>query len=99
MNKQELIAAVAAKTGMAKATTERAVEALTSIIAAELAGGGEVKLVGFGTFSSKRHEARKGRNPQTGETVKIAARVKAHFTAGAVLKEAVASGTAPAKAK
>lgn len=99
MNKQELIAAVAADTGMAKATTERAVDAVTNAIATELAGGGEVKLVGFGTFFAKRHEARKARNPQTGEAVKVAARVKPHFTPGAVLKEAVASGTAPAKAK
>ena len=88
MNKGDLIDAIAASTGLSKADAGRAVDATTSAIAGELAGGGSVALVGFGTFSVSHRAARMGRNPATGETIHIDARNVPKFKAGKALKDA-----------
>ena len=67
MNKAELVAAIAAKTGESKKATEAAVNAFTEVIAEALKGGDKVQLVGFGSFEVRKRAARKGRNPQTKE--------------------------------
>ena len=88
MNKGDLIDAIAASTGLSKADAGRAVDATTSAVAGELAGGGSVALVGFGTFSVSHRAARMGRNPATGETIHIDARNVPKFKAGKALKDA-----------
>ena len=88
MNKGNLIDAIAASTGLSKADAGRAIDATTSAIAGELAGGGSVALVGFGTFSVSHRAARMGRNPATGETIHIDARNVPKFKAGKALKDA-----------
>ena len=89
MKKVELIEAVAAKAGLTKADAGRAVDATIAAITGALVKGDRVPLVGFGTFAVSKRAARTGRNPQTGETVKIAARNAVTFKAGSALKEAV----------
>ena len=74
MNKGELIDAVAASTGLSKADAGRAIDAMTSAVAGELASGGSCALVGFGTFSVSHRAARAGRNPATGEEIMISAK-------------------------
>jgi DNA-binding protein HU-beta len=88
MNKGNLIDAIAASTGLSKADAGRAIDATTSAIAGELAGGGSVALVGFGTFSVSHRAARMGRNPATGESIHINASNVPKFKAGKALKEA-----------
>ena len=88
MNKCALIDAIAASTGLSKADAGRAIDATTSAVAGELAGGGSVALVGFGTFSVSHRAARMGRNPATGETIHIEARNVPKFKAGKALKDA-----------
>ncbi|MDF3835695.1 HU family DNA-binding protein [Cupriavidus basilensis] len=92
MNKSELIAAIANKTDLTKADAERAVNAYIDIIQGRVASGGEVSVPGFGTFKSSARAARDGRNPQTGEIIKIAATTVPAFTAGKTFKDAVAAG-------
>lgn len=89
MNKNELVAAVAEKSGLAKTDAGAAVEAVFETISAELKAGGDVRLIGFGNFSVSRREASKGRNPSTGAEVDIPARNVPKFSAGKGLKEAV----------
>jgi len=89
MKKVELIEAVAAKAGITKADAGRAVDATIATITEALVKGDKVPLVGFGTFAISERAARTGRNPQTGETVQIAARKAVTFKAGAALKDAV----------
>lgn len=89
MNKNELIAAVADKAGLAKTEAGSAVEAVFDTISAELKKGGDVRLIGFGNFSVSRREASKGRNPSTGAEVDIPARNVPKFSAGKGLKDAV----------
>ena len=86
MNKGELINAVAAA-GLTKKDAGIAVDAVFATIGDELAKGGSVALLGFGTFSVKERAAREGRNPRTGETVKIAATKVPAFKAGKGLKD------------
>jgi|TARA_B100000809_G_scaffold94100_1_gene92717 DNA-binding protein HU-beta len=88
MNKGDLISAIAASTGLSKADAGRAIDATTSAVAGELAGGGSVALVGFGTFSVSHRAARMGRNPATGESIHINASNVPKFKAGKALKEA-----------
>ena len=88
MNKGDLISAVAAGTGLSKADSGRAIDAITSAIAGELSGGGSVSLVGFGTFSVSHRAARMGRNPATGASIHINASNVPKFKAGKALKEA-----------
>ena len=89
MKKVELIEAVAAKAGITKADAGRAVDATIATITEAVVKGDKVPLVGFGTFAVSKRAAREGRNPQTGETVEIAARRAVTFKAGAALKDVV----------
>ena len=88
MNKTELINAIAAE-GLSKKDAEKALNAMTGAIGDALAKGEAVQLMGFGTFSVKERAAREGRNPRTGETVKIAASKVPVFKAGKAFKEKV----------
>ena len=90
MNKSELIDAIAAQSGLSKADSDRALAAFTATVTKSLKKGNPVALVGFGTFKVTKRAARTGRNPQTGATLKIAARKVPRFTAGKSLKDAVA---------
>ena len=89
MNKNELITAVTEKAGLAKADATRAVETVLDVIAETLQRGDEVRLVGFGTFTVASRAASEGRNPRTGETIKIPASKRPKFSAGKALKDAV----------
>lgn len=90
MNKTELIAEVAKKTGLSKKDAERAVNATTETITAALIAGDKVQLVGFGSFETKQREARMGRNPRTKESIQIPASKVPVFKAGKALKDEVA---------
>ena len=90
MNKAELIDAVAKASGLSKADSDRALGAIVETVTKTLKKGGTVALVGFGTFKVSKRNARTGRNPQTGATIKIAARKVPRFSAGKALKDAVA---------
>ncbi len=89
MKKVELVEAVAEKAGLTKADATRAIDATIESIKEALVKGDKVPLVGFGTFAVSKRAAREGRNPRTGETVKIAARNAVSFKAGSALKDAV----------
>lgn len=89
MNKNDLIAAVADKSGLTKAQAGEAVDATIDSITAELKSGGDVRLVGFGTFAVSNRAASKGRNPRTGEAIDIPAAKLPKFKAGKGLKDAV----------
>ena len=88
-NKQDLIAEVAAKTGLTKKDSEKAVNAFGEVVTEFLAKGEKVQLIGFGTFETRERAAREGRNPQTGDAIKIAATTVPAFKAGKALKDAV----------
>ena len=92
MNKNELIEAMAAKTGSSKAEANRAVTALTDIISEALKNGDSISLTGFGTFEVRERTERTGRNPKTGEELKIKAAKVPAFKPGATLKAAVNGG-------
>lgn len=89
MNKTQLVEVVALKTGMKKKEAEAAVNAMTEAVAEALKAGDKVQLIGFGTFDVKESAAREGRNPRTGETIKIAASKRPVFSAGSALKNAL----------
>ena len=89
MNKMELVKAVADQTGLSKEDAKLAVDAVTDIISEELANGGKVQLVGFGTFDVTERDAREGRNPRTGESMTIPASRMPKFRAGKALKDKV----------
>ena len=89
MNKAELVAAIAAKTGETKKAAEETVNAFVSVVTDELKAGNKVQLVGFGSFEVRKRAARKGRNPQTKEEIKIPASKAPVFKAGKALKEVV----------
>jgi len=89
MNKQELVAQVAKNADLSKTKAAEAVDAVISAIKASLKKGNEVRLVGFGTFSVAKRAATTGRNPRTGEPIKIPASKQPKFKAGKDLKEAV----------
>ena len=89
MNKSELIDAVAKASDLSKADSTRALDAIVDTITKSLKKGNPVALVGFGTFKVSKRSARMGRNPQTGASIKIAARTVPRFTAGKGLKDAV----------
>ena len=88
-NKQDLIAKVAEATELTKKDSAVAVEAVFSAVADYLAAGENVQLIGFGNFEVRERAARKGRNPQTGKEIKIAASKVPAFKAGKALKDAV----------
>lgn len=89
MNKTDLIAAIAEHADIPKVQAQRALDATLETISNELAKGGNVQLVGFGTFSVKSSSERTGRNPATGEPMTIAAKKTPGFKAGLGLKQAV----------
>ena len=90
MNKAELVAAVAEKTGSTKKDAELAVNAFVSCVEGALVKGEKVQLIGFGTFEVRERKARQGRNPRKpGEVIKLAASKAPVFKAGKALKDAV----------
>jgi len=89
LNKNDLIANVADTAGLSKADAAKAVDAVFDSIASTLSSGGDVRLVGFGTFSVSSRAATKGRNPRTGEEIDIPASKQPKFKAGKGLKDAV----------
>jgi DNA-binding protein HU-beta len=91
MNKGELIDAVAAKAEVSKKDADTIVTAAVEAIMEAVASGDKVSLVGFGSFEPRERKAREGRNPQTGETLKIAATTVPGFSAGKGFKQLVAS--------
>jgi len=91
VNKNDLIARVADTAELSKADASKAVDAVFGAISGELAGGSEVRLVGFGTFSVASRAATEGRNPRTGEKIQIPASKQPKFKAGKALKDAVNS--------
>ena len=90
MNKTELIAAVAEKTGMTKQDAERVINATLETVTASMVAGDKVQISGFGIFEVKAREARVGRNPRTKETIQIPATRLPAFKASKALKDAVA---------
>ena len=89
MNKQELIGAVAENTGLGRNDVSRIVESILETVGSALKGGDEVRLVGFGTFSVSKRKASTGRNPRTGEPMKIASSSQPKFRPGKGLKDLV----------
>ena len=89
VNKDQLAREVASRTGIDGGKAKLALEATLEVIAEEIGRGNEVRLTGFGKFSTSQRGARQGRNPQTGETIQIAAKTLPKFSAGAELKKAV----------
>ena len=93
MNKSELVQSLASKTDMTKADAQRAVDALFNakdgILTQALKKGDKVQITGFGTFETRKRKARTGRNPRTGEEIKIGPTVSPSFRPGKALKDAV----------
>jgi DNA-binding protein HU-beta len=89
MNKAELIETIAESAELSKADAGRAIDAMVSAVTKALKKGDSVTLVGFGTFEVRKRGARTGRNPRTGETIKIKASKNPAFKAGKALKDAV----------
>ncbi|MFP3983956.1 MAG: HU family DNA-binding protein [Desulfurivibrionaceae bacterium] len=89
MNKSELVDNMASEAGVSKAAAEKALNAFMDSVTKALSKDDKVTLVGFGTFSVKERAARQGRNPQTGQNIKIPARKVPRFKAGSKLSDAV----------
>ena len=89
MNKSELVSEIASRADLSKADAGRALDATLDAIADALKGAETVSLIGFGTFSVKQRGERMGRNPRTGETIRVPASSAPAFKAGKALKEAV----------
>ena len=89
MNKTELIAAVAEQAEISKKDSEKALKAFIDVVTEQLKNDDKVQLVGFGTFEVSKRAAREGRNPQTGQTMKIDACKAPKFKAGKALKDAI----------
>ena len=89
MNKTELVDAIAKGASLSKKDAEKAVKAFTDTVSKELKKKGKVQLVGFGTFEVSKRAARTGKNPQTGEAIKIPAATVPKFKPGKALKDAV----------
>lgn len=89
MNKSEFIDAIAEDAGLTKTDAAKALDAMISVVTDTLKEGDQVTLVGFGTFSVKKRNARTGRNPRTGEAIKISASNNPSFKAGKALKDAL----------
>ncbi len=89
MNKSELVAAIAEKSGLSKKDSEKALTSAIEVVTKSLAKGEKIQLVGFGTFDVSKRAARDGVNPKTGEKIKIKASKSPRFKAGKALKEAV----------
>ncbi|HOZ53977.1 MAG TPA: HU family DNA-binding protein [Bacilli bacterium] len=89
MTKNDLVEAIAKKAGLTKADAARSLDAFTESVTKALKSGGKVALVGFGTFKTAKRAASTARNPKTGATVNVPARIAVSFKAGSKLKEAV----------
>jgi DNA-binding protein HU-beta len=89
MTKAELVAAIAKEAGIVKSKAEKAIDGVVAAISGALSGGDKITLVGFGTFSVGERAAREGRNPRTGEKIKIPASKTVRFKAGKTLSEKV----------
>lgn len=90
MKKDEIVEAVAEAADISKAEAERALGAIVSTVTAQVAAGNKIQLPGLGTFEPRERSAREGRNPQTGETIQIAATTAPGFKAATAFKQAVA---------
>ena len=97
MNKSELIEALAASTEVSTVAAGKSIDALVAIITKAVAKGNDVALIGFGTFKAAKRAARVGKNPKTGEALKIAATTVPKFSAGATFKAAVSGKKAGTK--
>ena len=89
MNKGELVNAIANDAGISKSQAQAALDSFVGNVTGSLRAGRKVTLVGFGTFSSSHRDARMGRNPQTGQPIRIPAKKVAKFTAGKALKDSI----------
>lgn len=89
MNKADLVNSMAEKTGLTKTKSNEVIDVIVSTISEALKSGDKVTLVGFGTFTTTQRDARKGRNPKTGETIEIPAKRVAKFKAGTDLTKSV----------
>lgn len=89
MNKAELVDEISKETGLTKKDSEAALKSFIGVVSKELSKGDDVQIIGFGTFSVGERAARSGRNPKTGETIKIAASKSPKFKPGKALKDAV----------
>lgn len=89
MNKNELISSIASTTGLTKTDSAKALDAFISSVTKSLKSGNDVRLVGFGTYCVSKRAATTGRNPRTGDAIKIPARKQAKFKAGKSLQDAV----------
>jgi len=89
MNKMELVAAIAEKTGATKKSADESLKAFMDVVTEALVKGDKVQLVGFGSFEVRKRAARKGRNPQTKEEIKIPASKSPVFKAGKAFKDVV----------
>lgn len=90
MNKQELVSAIAEETKLSKTDIEKVVNAFTASVIKSVAAGDAVQLIGFGSFNVSERQAREGRNPATGETIKIPAKKVPRFVPGKAFKDTVA---------
>lgn len=90
MKKDEIVQAVAEAAGISKAEADRALSAVVDTITGQVAAGEKIQVPGLGTFEPRERSAREGRNPQTGETIKIAATTVPGFKAAAAFKQSVA---------
>ncbi len=90
MKKDELVSAIAESTDLSKADADRALKAVIDAITGAVASGDKVQIPGLGTFEPRERSAREGRNPQTGETIHIAATTAPGFKAATAFKQAVA---------
>ena len=89
MNRQEVVEEMSQKTGLSKKDCDAALKSFTDVVKEELKRGGKIQLIGFGNFEVSERAAREGRNPQTGETMTIAAAKAPKFKAGKALKDAI----------
>jgi len=89
VKKDQLVEAIAEKTGLSKADAGRALDAVVEVVVAEVARGEKLQIPGLGTFEPRERGAREGRNPQTGETIQIAATTVPGFKAATAFKSAV----------
>jgi len=89
MNRGEFVAAISEHSGLTKADSDRALEAVFKVVKKTLKSGDSISLVGFGTFVVRKRAARTGRNPRTGDTIKIKASKVPAFKAGKALKDAL----------
>jgi DNA-binding protein HU-beta len=89
MNKTDLVNQIAKKTGLTKTKSNEVIDAFVSSVTESLTEGEKVTLVGFGTFTTSKREARKGRNPKTGEVINIPGKTVARFKAGSELSKNV----------